>query len=83
MFRWGSQENFPIPEPAFGVYRRGCLTPAKSLLDQGRRAFRDVFDQIQVRWVREEDIPQFPLDRLLRNVNTPEEYDAWLHDRRL
>ena len=66
------------PEPAFGVYRRSCLTPAKSLLDQGRRAFRGVFDQVQVRWVREEDIPQFPLDRLLRNVNTPEEYAAWM-----
>ena len=71
------------PEPAFGVYRRSCLIPAKSLLDQGRRAFRGVFDQVQVRWVREEDIPQFPLDRLLQNVNTPKEYDAWLHDRRL
>ncbi len=64
------------PEPAFGVYRRSCLPAVEQCLREGRRAFRGMLDRIQVRWVSEEELEGFPLERLLQNVNTPEEYEA-------
>lgn len=62
------------PEPAFGVYRRSCMEPVSALLDENRRAFRGLFDRVNVRWLREEELAEFSLERLLQNVNTPEEY---------
>lgn len=62
------------PEPAFAVYRRSCLAPVQALLDQGRRAVRGLYERIQVRWVPESELEE-PLDILLQNINTPEEYE--------
>ncbi len=64
------------PEPAFGVYRRSCLSAVEQCLREGRRAFRGMLDRIRVQWISEEELEEFPLERLLQNVNTPEEYGA-------
>lgn len=61
-------------EPAFGVYRRSCLPAVQRLLAEDRRAFRGLFSEISVRWVEEAALAEFPLEQVLRNINTPEEY---------
>ena len=63
------------PEPAFGVYKRSCLPAVQDLLAENRRAFRGLFDKVSVRWAEEAELREFPLERLLQNVNTPEEYE--------
>lgn len=63
------------PEPAFGVYKRSCLSAVQALLSENRRAFRGLFDRVSVRWAVEAELSEFPLEQLLQNVNTPEEYE--------
>lgn len=66
-------------EPTFAVYGRGCLEPARAALEQGKRAFFELFQQIRVRWVTPGELPGFDLERILANVNTQEEYEACLN----
>ena len=61
-------------EPAFGVYRRSCLPAVQKLLTENRRAFRGLFCEVRVHWAEEAALKEFPLEQLLQNVNTPEEY---------
>lgn len=61
-------------EVAFGVYHRRCQAPLREYLESGGRAVKGLLDRVQVRWVTEAELPEFPLERLLQNVNTPEEY---------
>ena len=63
-------------EPAFGIYRRTCLEPVQTLLAQERRAFRNLLERVRVRYVEEAELESFPLDQILANVNTPEDYEA-------
>ena len=62
-------------EPAFGVYRRSCLAPLTACLKEGRRSFRGLLDRVTVRWAGEAELGEFPLERLLQNINTPEAYE--------
>jgi molybdopterin-guanine dinucleotide biosynthesis protein A len=62
------------PEPLFAVYRRSCLQPVERCLVEGQRSCRALLEQIEVNWVREADLPEWDLDRVLWNVNTPEAY---------
>ena len=62
-------------EPAFGVYRRSCLVPLTACLQEGRRSFRGLLDRVTVRWAGEAELGEFPLERLLQNINTPEAYE--------
>ena len=61
-------------EPAFAVYRRSCLPALQSCLDTGRRSVRGLLEHLSVRYVEEDALPGFDLDRMLMNVNTPENY---------
>ena len=63
-------------EPAFGIYRRSCLPAVQICLAENRRAFRGLFSHVNVRWVEEPELQEFSLERLLQNVNTPEEYES-------
>lgn len=62
------------PEPLFAVYRRSCLPAVEECLREGRRSCRSLLEWVRVRWAEEEDLPGFDLDRILMNVNTPEDY---------
>ena len=64
------------PEPTFAVYRRSCLAAVEQCLREGRRSFRGMFDRMEVQWVPEETLGDVFLERVLQNVNTPEEYEA-------
>lgn len=59
-------------EPLFGVYRRSCLAPAVESLEAGEYALR--------RFLGKVDALQLPAERreILQNLNTPEEYRAFL-----
>jgi molybdopterin-guanine dinucleotide biosynthesis protein A len=63
-------------EPMHAVYTRSCLTPIKGLIDKKCYPVRLFYDQVAVRYVREEEIRQFcsPEEAFL-NINTPEEFD--------
>ncbi|MBQ9269989.1 MAG: molybdenum cofactor guanylyltransferase [Oscillospiraceae bacterium] len=61
-------------EPAFAVYRRSCLPAVQSCLDTGRRSVRGLLEHLSVRYVEEDALPGFDLDRMLMNINTPENY---------
>lgn len=61
-------------EPLFGAYRRSCLGAAEACLNEGRRSCRAMLERVDVRWAEEDDLPGWNLDRVLQNVNTPEEY---------
>lgn len=63
-------------EPTFAVYRRSCLPALSALLDQNRRAVQALLNCVRVCWVPEETLEGVDLDRVLRNINTPEQYDA-------
>lgn len=67
-------------EPTFGVYKRSCLPAVQWLLAENRRAFRGLFDRVLVRWAEEAELAEFPLEQLLQNVNTSEEYEKALHN---
>lgn len=61
-------------EPLFAVYGPRCGEAAKRCLAAGKRSFFELLEGLSVRFVQPEELPAFDLDRLLTNVNTPEEY---------
>jgi molybdopterin-guanine dinucleotide biosynthesis protein A len=62
-------------EPLHAVYRRGIIPIMEAQLRKQDRRIRGLFDQIQVRYVTEDEIVRFdPLKRSFRNLNTPKEY---------
>ena len=63
-------------EPLFAVYGRGCLGAASACLEEGRRAFRGMLERVDCRTVDEAELPGFDLERILLNVNRPEDYAA-------
>lgn len=61
-------------EPLFALYRRSCLEPLTACLDEGRRAVKALLDRVDCRWLEEEELPEFDLERALWNVNTGVEF---------
>ncbi len=61
-------------EPLFAIYRRTCGEKAAACLSEGRKSIRDILDVVDVRYVESEELPEFDLERILMNVNTPEEF---------
>lgn len=60
-------------EPLLAVYRRSCLEPAVSCLERGEYSFRGFLREIRVnRLPRGEEA-------LFLNLNTPEEYGAFIN----
>ena len=64
------------PEPLFALYARACQIPLSACLEEGRRSFRWLFQRVDAREVREGELEGFDLDRLLLNVNCPEDMEA-------
>lgn len=62
-------------EPLFAVYGRGCLAAATAALEAGERSFLQLLRGVSVRYAAPEEVPGFDLDRVLLNVNTPEDYE--------
>ncbi len=61
-------------EPLFAVYSSSCLSVVRESLKEGRRSMFNVLRQMDTLELTGEDLPQFDLGCILRNVNDPEEY---------
>ena len=67
--------------PLCGVYTKNCLPAIESLLSSGERRVRRVLDLVPATVLSLADTP-FP-DRLLFNVNTPQELETLLNIKEL
>jgi molybdenum cofactor guanylyltransferase len=61
--------------PMCAAYTRACLDPAARLLGEGRLRMSELLDEVRVRSVADQEMGAFgDPDRLLANINTPDEY---------
>ncbi len=73
-----------FPHPLSAVYRRGVLPEVESLLAQDKLRPVFLFDAVKTRRVKPEEMSAVdPELRTLRNLNTPEDYQAALTDASL
>ena len=64
------------PEPLAASYHRECAEPMAALLGRGTRKVLDAIGQFRVEFVFERDWRHIdPGGRVLRNMNTPADYD--------
>lgn len=63
-------------EPLFAVYTDRCLPAVEACIARGEYALRSIYRHVDLEVVGEEALPQFDMEKLFRNVNTPEEYEA-------
>lgn len=68
-------------ETAFAAFSKGCKDAVRHVLEAGDRSFRQLLREIDVEYVDEDDLPGWDLDKLLVNVNTPEDYNKFIHDQ--
>jgi len=62
-------------EPLHAVYARSCLGPIMNLIDSKHYQVRLFYDQIPVRYVKEDEIRKFGSpSRAFLNINTPDEF---------
>ncbi|MCD8331063.1 MAG: molybdenum cofactor guanylyltransferase [Oscillospiraceae bacterium] len=61
-------------ETLFAVYSSACLPAVRRSLDAGRRSMFHVLEQVDTLRLTPQQLPEFDLDHILRNVNDPEEY---------
>jgi molybdopterin-guanine dinucleotide biosynthesis protein A len=62
-------------EPLHAIYAQSCLGPIKSLIESRRYQVKLVYDQIPVRYVKEDEIRRFCSPRrVFININTPDEF---------
>jgi len=62
-------------EPLHAIYGLSCLGPIRNLIDSKRYQVRLVYDQIPVRYVKEDEIRRFGSPtRAFLNINTPDEF---------
>ena len=66
------------PEPLYALYTRACQAPLAACLEEGRHSFRSLFGRVRTREVTEQELTEFPLERLLMNVNSPEDLERAL-----
>jgi molybdopterin-guanine dinucleotide biosynthesis protein A len=69
-----------FPHPLSAVYRRSVLPHVEGLLAQDRLRPVFLFDAVDTRRVRPEEITSDPDLRTLRNLNTPADYQQALRD---
>ncbi len=61
-------------EPLFAVYSSSCLDAVRRSLAEGRRSMFNILRKMNTLELTAEDLPEFDLGTILRNVNDPEEY---------
>jgi molybdopterin-guanine dinucleotide biosynthesis protein A len=67
-------------EPLFGAYCRSCLPMLEDCLDRGNNSFQRFFRLVNVRTMQASDLPGWDWDRILTNINRPEEYESLSSD---
>jgi molybdopterin-guanine dinucleotide biosynthesis protein A len=66
------------PEPLFAYYAKSVLPLAEGLIRQGKYSMRHLLKHARTRWMKPEDFGAGWGKHTLKNVNTPEDYDAAL-----
>jgi molybdopterin-guanine dinucleotide biosynthesis protein A len=62
--------------PMCAAYTRACLEPISRRLGEGRLRMTDMLSEVRVRSVKGQELGAFgDPDRLLANINTPDEYE--------
>jgi molybdopterin-guanine dinucleotide biosynthesis protein A len=68
-------------EPLHAVYRKSCLPAIEATIQSGERCAFAFYDQIQVRYVRPDEIAALDPELVsFRNVNQPKEWAAALQE---
>ena len=63
-------------EPLHAVYRKGLIPLIEEQIRRDRRRIRELFEQVQMRYVTEQEIDRFdPKRKLFKNLNTPKDYE--------
>jgi molybdopterin-guanine dinucleotide biosynthesis protein A len=62
-------------EPLFAVYGRNCLQKAEEFLKTDRKALYSLLKELDVVYVPDSELGAWDLDKILINVNTPEDYE--------
>jgi len=62
-----------VVQPLCGVYMSACLPVIRRALDEGRLSVRHATEELEPRMVE--------IEEALANVNTPEDWDAWMRRR--
>lgn len=62
-------------EPAFAIYGRACARIARQCIENQKRSFFDLFSLCNVRYINPVEINDFPLEHLLQNINSPDDYN--------
>lgn len=61
-------------EPLFAVYSSSCLPTIQNALDKGQRSMFHMLEQLNTLELTCDQLPQFDVERVLTNVNDPQEY---------
>ena len=61
-------------EPLFAVYSSTCLDAVRTALEEGRRSMFHMLQQVRTLELSAESLTDFNVQRILTNVNDPEEY---------
>ena len=68
-------------EPLFACYSKSCIPAIEAMLSQDRRKAAELFALVRCRKIPVEELMHFdPALGLLRNINSPEEYQAALNE---
>ena len=63
-------------EPLHAIYSKNCTSPAKAILDQGKKVIIELFNHVKVRYVDAEEIDRFDPQHLsFFNINTQEDME--------
>jgi molybdopterin-guanine dinucleotide biosynthesis protein A len=61
-------------EPLHAIYSRNCITPIKSILEQGKKVIIELFKYVKVRYIESGEVDKFDPEHLsFFNINTKEE----------
>jgi molybdopterin-guanine dinucleotide biosynthesis protein A len=59
-------------EPLHAIYSRNCITPIKSILEQGKKVIIELFNYVKVRFIDTEEVESYDPEHLsFFNINTP------------
>lgn len=69
------------PEPLFAIYSSSCLPAIQKALSEGRRSMFSMLQEVRTLEIPAENLTQFDVQKILTNVNDPEEYARVLKNR--
>ncbi|MCL1828477.1 MAG: molybdenum cofactor guanylyltransferase [Oscillospiraceae bacterium] len=67
-------------EPLFAAYSRSCFNEVRDFLTHDKRAARELLEALNVRYIDESLLCRWDINKILLNVNTPEDYRAVTED---